>query len=150
MAEDKKFITLINILLAANILTAMVGLYIAVFPEGFLLRIYNLRLAEHFFQDGTANHSTELKNWLFGVLGGTILGFHILMIFIIVFPLKRMERWAYYALWIAMLAWFIVDTSSSLYHAAYFNVVIINLFALVVNVIPLLFLKPYFMATEDS
>jgi len=149
MADDKRFILWINILLAANILTAMVGLYIAVFPEGFLLEIYNMHLAERFFSDRTANLSSELRNWLFGVLGGTILGFHTLMIFIIAFPLRKKERWAYYALWTAMLAWFLVDTGSSLYHAAYFNVLIINLFAMAINVIPLLFLKPYFLISKN-
>jgi hypothetical protein len=141
--KENRFVFWRKVLLAANILTAAVGLYIAAFPEGELLKTYNSYLGETFLLEEPGSQVLEMKNWLFGVLGGTILGFHILMIFIIVYPLKRKEKWAYFALWAGMLSWFLVDTASSFFYSAYFNVILINLFAITVNVIPLLFLRKF-------
>jgi hypothetical protein len=52
--------------------------------------------------------------------------------------LPRRERWAYTAVFTAVLVWFGLDTAASLRHGAWFNVVIVNVPCLILLGIPLL------------
>lgn len=78
-----------------------------------------------------------LKNWLFGIIGGTIVGFHVLMVFISENAFKRRETWAWWAMVAGMTGWFVIDSGISLYYGAIHNVVLINLVALILIGVPL-------------
>ena len=86
----------------------------------------------------------KLKNWLFGIIGGTIVGFHILMIMISENAFKNKEPWAYKAMWMGMLSWFCIDSGISIYYGAIHNVVMINLVALFLIGLPLVMTRKEF------
>ena len=123
----------------SNIMAVIAGLIVAFAGNSLLLEIHNDMTKESIF--GGQDYSPEvmqLKNWLFGIIGGTIVGFHLLMIFISENAFKRKERWGYFAMWIAMTSWFLIDSSLSIYFGALHNVLLINIGSYVLIIIPLI------------
>ena len=132
-------------LTAANVLTVIVGLLVAFAGNSILFEIHNSYTQDVFF-DGQAFDGDLLnfKNWLFGIIGGTIVGFHTLMIMISENAFKKKERWAYTSLWLGLLSWFVIDSSLSVYYGAIHNLVIINLVALTLIGLPLVMTRNEF------
>ncbi|MEM8525137.1 MAG: hypothetical protein AAGG68_10855 [Bacteroidota bacterium] len=129
----------------ANAMTVIVGLLVAFAGNSFFFDLHNHYTQEVFFQG--ADFSPEvlkLKNWLFGIIGGTIVGFHLLMILISENAFKRKEKWAYRAMWIGMLSWFLIDSGISFYYGAIHNILIINLIALILIGLPLVMTRKEF------
>ncbi len=129
----------------ANALTVGVGLLCAFAGNSIFFEWHNSYTQEVFFNGKTLPPETyTMKNWLFGIIGGTIVGFHVLMIFISEFAFKQKEKWGYWALWSGLLSWFIIDSGVSFYYGAVHNIVLINLFALVLIGIPLVMTRKTF------
>ena len=57
---------------------------------------------------------------------------------------KNKEVWAYRAMWLGLLSWFIIDSGISLYYGAIHNVVTINIVALILIGIPLVMTRNEF------
>lgn len=129
----------------ANVLTVFVGLLAAFAGNSVFFELHNQGTRDVFF-DGQAFDADvlQLKNWLFGIIGGTIVGFHLLMWMISEFAFKKKERWAYNAMWLGLLSWFCIDSGISLYYGAVHNVTLINLVALVLIGLPLVMTYGYF------
>lgn len=137
-------------LLYANVMTLCVGLIVAFWGNGIIMDLHNSYTKDVYFNGQEFPPNVLLmKNWLWGIIGGTIVGFHTLMIFIIIYPFKNRERWSYVAMWTALMSWFIIDSSISWYFGAIHNVVIINLVALVLIGIPLVMTSKYFKPTTS-
>ena len=131
----------------ANILTLLIGLLVAFAGNSIFFELHNSYSQELFFpQTGWPENTLPFKNWLFGIIGGTIVGFHFLMIMISENAFKKKEKWAYYTLWIGLLSWFIIDSSISLYYGAIHNLVLINLVALFLIGLPLIMTRRAFIA----
>ncbi len=129
----------------ANVMTLFVGVLLAYGGNSIFFDLHNNGTKEVFFQGAEFPEQTlKLKNWLFGIIGGTIVGFHTLMIMISENAFKKKERWAYYACWIALLTWFFIDSSVSLYYDAIHNIVLINLVALFAIGLPLIMTRKAF------
>lgn len=130
----------------ANVMTVGVGLLVAFAGNSLFFEMHNDFTREVLFQsDSFQPDVLKFKNWLFGIIGGTIVGFHLLMIMISEHAFKKKELWAYQALWIGMLSWFCIDSGISLYYGAIHNVVIINIVALVLIGIPLIMTRKEFL-----
>jgi hypothetical protein len=82
----------------------------------------------------------RIYDFMRGPLGGTMAGYYVLQTAIVAGPLRRRERWAWSAVLAGVCVWFVVDSAASLAHGALFNVVRVNLLALVITVVPLLLL----------
>ena len=129
----------------ANAMTVMVGLLVAFAGNSFFFDLHNHYTKEVFFQGNEPHPEVlKLKNWLFGIIGGTIVGFHLLMIMISENAFKRKEKWAYQAMWIGMLSWFLIDSGLSFYYGAIHNILIINIVALVLIGLPLVMTRKEF------
>jgi len=129
----------------ANVLTIVIGLLVAFAGNSFLFDNHNDYSAKVFFKGNAwPIDILKFKNWLFGIIGGTIVGFHILMVLISENAFKNGELWAYKAMWLAMLLWFFIDSGLSLYFGALHNVLLINLPAMFMIGLPLLMTKKYF------
>ena len=87
----------------------------------------------------------RFKNWLFGIIGGTIVGFHFLMIMISEHAFKKKEKWSYNALWGGLIFWFLIDSSISVYYGAIHNLILINLVALILIGLPLIMTRKVFI-----
>jgi len=123
----------------ANVLTVGVGLLVAFAGNSIFFELHNDYTREIFFDDSNFSPKVlAMKNWLFGIIGGTIVGFHILMIMISEYAFKDRQRWAFRAIWYGLLTWFFIDSSISFYYRTVHNIVIINLVALLLIGLPLI------------
>lgn len=113
--------------------------------NSFVFELHNEFTKEVFFGGIDFDTQTlEFKNWLFGIIGGTIVGFHILMIMISENSFKKKEVWAYEAMWFGLLSWFLIDSGVSIYYGALYNVILINLVALAFIGLPLVMTRKAF------
>jgi len=144
-SDDKKFHFWQRCLTYANVLTIGVGLLVAFAGDSIFFEVHNDYTREVFLGGKEFDPNIlELKKWLFGIIGGTIVGFHVLMVMISEHAFKKKENWAYTAMWMGLLSWFLIDSGLSLYHGAVHNVVLINLVALVLIGIPLIMTRKAF------
>ena len=128
-----------------NVMIAGMGLCVAFAGDSILFQMHNDGTRSVFF--GGQAFSPEvlrLKAWLFGIIGGTIVGFHVLMVFVAMYPLRGRARWAYHAFWASLLSWFCVDSGISAYYGAMHNILLINLVALVLIGLPLVMMHRAF------
>tara|TARA_Y100001972_G_scaffold129231_1_gene195461 strand:- start:2042 stop:2482 length:441 start_codon:yes stop_codon:yes gene_type:complete len=129
----------------ANGLIIVIGLMVAFAGNSIFFELHNQYTREVFFQGAEfTGEVLALKNWLFGIIGGTIVGFHVLMLLISENAFKNKETWAYQALWLGLLSWFVIDSSISIYYEAIHNVLLINVFALVLIGLPLVITRGAF------
>lgn len=143
--EDSKFQFWQKCLTYANVVTVLVGLLVAFAGNSLVFEIHNAYTRDVFFQGNEiSGDALRFKNWLFGIIGGTIVGFHLLMIMIAENAFKKKEKWAYYAMWLGLLSWFVIDSSISIYYGAIHNVIMINIVALVLIGIPLVMTRREF------
>ena len=114
-------------------MTIGVGILVAFAGNSFVFELHNGYTKDLFFNGNKFPPEVlKLKNWLFGIIGGTIVGFHFLMIMISENSFKKKETWAYKAMWLGLLSWFCIDSCISIYYGAIHNVIIINLVALII------------------
>ncbi|MEO0895339.1 MAG: hypothetical protein AAFY71_02890 [Bacteroidota bacterium] len=133
-------------LTASNVMTVIVGLLVSFAGNSIIFEPHNTYTKDIFFEGNDFDPAIlRLKNWLWGIIGGTIVGFHLLMIMISEFAFKNKERWAYWAMWLGMLSWFFIDSGISIYYGALHNVVLINLVALLLICPPLVMTRKYFI-----
>lgn len=143
---DKKFIFWQKWLTYANVLTILVGIFVAFAGNSIFFEVHNDYTNEVFFNASELEPEVlKLKNWLFGIIGGTIIGFHVLMVMISENSFKNKETWAYKAMWFGLISWFIVDSGISFYYGAIHNIVLINLAALILIGLPLVMTRKVFM-----
>ncbi|NBC19029.1 MAG: hypothetical protein GVY18_17140 [Bacteroidetes bacterium] len=124
-------------LLAASVFFAGFGILVAVAPDTIILTWWNQAVAQHFFDGTVPPRADAFGAFLLGPLGATISGFYVLQFFIVKNAFRRRERWAWWAIALATLVWFVVDSIRSLQHGAVFNVWMINVPALTVIALPL-------------
>jgi len=143
--EDSKFNFWQKWLTWANVITLIVGILLAFFGNSFVFKLHNSYTQNVFFGgDVISGDMLQFKNWLFGIIGGTIAGFQLLIIFISENAFKNKERWAYQAILYALILWFVIDSSISIYTGALYNVIIINLVALFLIGLPLVMTRHAF------
>lgn len=137
-------------LLWVNIIFLLSGIVIAVAGDSILLEMHNQGTRDVFFQGmPIPEQALNLKKWLFGIIGATIVGFHVLAIFIIQNAFIRKEKWAWYALWGGLLSWFFIDSGISALFDAWYNILQINLLTLILIGLPLVFTSKSFFSHPD-
>jgi hypothetical protein len=72
----------------------------------------------------------QTQTLLYGILGGSSVGKWLAAWWLAVEPLARREAWGWRASVGGLLAWFLVDSGVSLFMGAWFNVLMINIFPL--------------------
>lgn len=148
---DKRFNFWQKWLTYANVMTIMIGLLVAYAGNSIFFEIHN-NYSKAVFLNGSdfEPNILKFKNWLFGIIGGTIVGFHILMVMISENSFKKKEIWAYKAMWYGLLSWFIIDSGISIYYGAVHNLVLINIVALILIGIPLIMTRKGFKNKASS
>lgn len=129
----------------ASCFMLLIGLLVAFLGNSFIFEAHNSYTQELFFNgEIIEGDMMKLKNWLFGIIGASIVGFASLLILISENSFKNKEAWAYKAIWIGILSWFLIDSGISIYYKAFYNVVIINIPALVMVGLPLIMTRKEF------
>jgi len=131
----------------SNVLTIGVGLLVTFAGNSFFFDVHNAGTERVFFPSGGfTSEAMQLKNWLFGIIGGTIVGFHALMVMISENAFRRRERWAWWTMCAGMVSWFCIDSGLSWHYGATHNILLINLLALVLIGVPLVMTMRVFWA----
>jgi hypothetical protein len=101
--------------------------------------VYTNLMARTFWNTPTLTPEAA-KTFSFAIipLGATNAGYFLLVHALVKYAFPRRERWAYLAVVAALLLWFSLDTSFSVLHGAWFNVLLVNIPCLIVMGIPLL------------
>ena len=129
----------------ANVMAIAIGILVAFAGNSFVFEPHNNCTKEVFFNIREFNPDVlRLKNWLFGIIGGTMVGFHVLMIMISENSFKKKEPWAYKAMWLGLLSWFLIDSGISVFYGAIHNVLLINIPALALIGLPLIMTRKEF------
>ncbi len=89
-----------------------------------------------FFEDGLTEAEKDFQAWAYGVWGATMVGWGIVLYFVVRGPFAKKEPWSWRAIAFGVLAWFAIDTGFSAYHGVTINV-LVNIAVLVLAFIPL-------------
>jgi len=109
-------------LLVVSWIIIMFGLAMALLNATPIFDLMNNRINPVFWGEGLVPSASALfVRWIYGVLGATVAGWGVFMVFIARFPFHRRERWARDAILVGLLLWYVVDTSITLYFKVAFN-----------------------------
>ncbi|SEI81501.1 hypothetical protein SAMN05192553_101396 [Cyclobacterium xiamenense] len=143
--REQRFVFWQKWLTYANLLIIAVGLLVAFAGNSIFFAQHNAFSRQVFFEgEPFSREALVFKNWLFGIIGGSIVGFHTLMLLISENAFKKKEPWAYRAIWYGIASWFLIDSGVSFYYGAIYNVLLINLVALFLIGLPLLMTRAEF------
>lgn len=131
-------------LYVVSIIFACAGLIIAFLPDSLFLAFHTTAIELRFFEGSLPEEANRLRKFLFGPLGGTITGYYLMQLFIVKGPFRRQEPWAWHAIFWPIVLWFLIDSSISVYHGAFFNVWMINIWSLFFTGLPLVMTRPVF------
>jgi len=126
-------------LLVVGWILVLFGVAFAVLNQTWLFDLaFNRSIDPVFWGEGSlSGEAATFQAWIYGVLGATIAGWGVFVIFLAKYPLQRRERWAWRCLLIGITVWFVLDTAISGYFGVLFNVLFNCLVAVLVYV-PLL------------
>lgn len=120
----------------------------ALFNHTDLFRVMNDKLEVVYFSETIISAEiASMQYWLVGLIGAVLAAWGILVYFLILFPLKQKQLWAWNAIAISLAIWFAFDTWASFKWGASFNI-IINVIFLFQYAAPLLFLRSSMKKSE--
>ena len=131
-------------LLIVGVIISIFGVMLALFSQTALFAFFNQQINPIFW--GTVDlpaNAQAFQPWIYGVLGAVMAGWGIFTTFIVRYPFKRKEQWAWTCLTSGVLAWFVIDTFISLSFKVYFNAAF-NAVLLIGIMLPLVFSRKYF------
>jgi hypothetical protein len=83
-----------------------------------------------------ARSARDFPHWIYGVLGAVMAGWGSMLAFIVRYPFRAKESWAWWCIGVGIVFWFLIDTIMSLYFQVFFNVAF-NLVILIAVALPL-------------
>lgn len=113
-------------LLFAGWLLVVFGLLLAFLNQTHLFDVaFNRQIDPVFWPAGVAAESIDsFQSWIYGVLGATVSGWGVFVVFLARYPFTKRERWARNCIAVGITLWYIADTSISLYFGVTFNAVV--------------------------
>ncbi len=131
-------------LFGVSIITALFGIDFAFLNGTFLFGALNAPINVIFWGDAVLPIGVpEFQAWIYGVTGAVMAGWGIMMAFMAYTPFKQQEKWAWNALFVSLVSWYVMDTFISIQHQVYFNAVFNTIF-LIMFALPLIFTRKYF------
>lgn len=113
-------------LLFAGWLLVVFGLLLAFLNQTQLFDVaFNRQIDPVFWPAGVAAESIDsFQSWIYGVLGATVSGWGVFVVFLARYPFTKRERWARNCIAAGITLWYIADTSISLYFGVTFNALV--------------------------
>lgn len=109
----------------AAALCTLFGVFMALFNQSGMFNFLNNLIVNSFYSSNSnVSIIAPLQAWLIGILGATMAGWGIMMLYLIKHPLQNKERWAWNAIFISMIVWFTIDSFISFHYGANFNLLI--------------------------
>ena len=127
------------------------GLALAAFNQTPLFDIlFNRQINPTFWAEAEITPQIKaFQQWVYGVLGATMAGWGVFIVFIVHEPFRRRERWAWNCLAVGVGLWFVVDTALSLAANVIFNAAFNSLLVVLIAP-PLLATRSHFVRTHFS
>ena len=120
------------------------GILMAFLSGTAFFNMFDNQINPIFWKDAEIDrHTADFQHWIYGVLGATMAGWGIILIFISSGPFKKREKWSWNCLAAGFAVWFVFDTAVSAIHHALFNVVF-NTILLLIIAIPLACTRKHF------
>jgi hypothetical protein len=130
---------------------ALFGVVLACFGDNPLFHYYNQALAKIFWQqEELPEAANRFRAFVSGPLGGTIACCYTLTAFIAWYPFAKKEKWAWWAIAVSYTIWMVLDSTVCWYYGVHFQVYLINLFSVVVKLLPLVMTWKYFNKEETA
>ncbi|MFX0079473.1 MAG: hypothetical protein ACFE8O_09570 [Candidatus Hermodarchaeota archaeon] len=125
-------------LLGVSVFITAFGMFMALLNHTILFSFFNTQINPVFWgSTPVPSPAQAFQAWIYGAWGATVMGWGITMIFIAYYPFGQQERWAWKAVLVSVLAWYIIDTTISWLFVVIINV-IFNTTILILVIIPLL------------
>lgn len=133
-------------LVAAGVLVTVFGVFIALLNGTALFDTLFNKPVDAVFWDhnGPDARTQDFQRWVYGILGATVAGWGVCLIFMARYPFKRREPWAWNGLVASMGLWFVLDSAISLSARNYFNALVINVPLMLLVLLPLWFTRKSF------
>jgi len=110
-------------LAAVGLILVLFGLVLAFWGQGWLMGLaLNSRIDPVFWPGGLPEEARRFQGFIYGVLGGTISGWGVMIVFLAARPFRERQRWARNCLALGIGLWYLVDTSLSAHYRVFFNV----------------------------
>ncbi len=133
-------------LIVLSIMLIVFGV-ISLFPALFNTEFSYVNSA--FWESGSTPDIVKVfYNWIFGVYAAIGLSWAVFILFILVYPFKKKEKWAWYCLLTCFSIWFFIDTFVSLAFEFYINA-INNCIFYALLLVPLLLTKKEFFSRKE-
>ncbi|MGQ9655787.1 MAG: hypothetical protein ACUVXD_17135 [Thermodesulfobacteriota bacterium] len=132
-------------LLGLGIGISLFGLWMALLSGTHLFAFFHRQIDPAFWGVSPVDVAArQFQQWIYGAWGATIAGWGIVLIYIVRYPFRKKESWAWKGLVYALLVWYVLDTSLSVLYRVYFNVAL-NTGLLVLAAVPLVFTRKEFV-----
>jgi tetrahydromethanopterin S-methyltransferase subunit D len=134
-------------LFVVGVFVIIFGVFIALLNGTVLFdTLFNKQIDAVFWDDGGPNDNStqDFQQWVYGILGATVAGWGVCLVFIAHYPFKRREPWAWRCLVVSMGLWFVLDSVMSLSARNYFNEFAVNVPLLLLVLLPLWFTRRSF------
>ena len=146
----KRFLFWQRWLFVFSLIVIVFGLGMALLNRTPLFTIFDSQVNPAFWRnDPLPMGVNEFLGWAYGLLGATMAGWGVFLAFVAHFPFRNRERWAWNALLLGLLLWYLTDTSISLYFGVVFNA-IFNTVIFILAALPLFFTRQEFLSFYRS
>jgi hypothetical protein len=141
----KRFLFWQRWLFAFSLLVILFGLGMALLNRTALFTIFDTQVNPAFWEGNALPPGTsEFQGWAYGMLGATMAGWGVFLAFLVRYPFRQRERWAWNALALGLSLWYVTDTSISLFFGVAFNA-IFNTIIFILPALPLFFTRQEFI-----
>ncbi|HDL18368.1 MAG TPA: hypothetical protein ENH29_04885 [Bacteroidetes bacterium] len=121
-----------------------IGLFLAFFGKSGVMDFFlNDRIDPVFWPGRIPENAVAHRSWIYGVLGATLSGWSVFLIFVIHYPFRERQKWAWNCVAFSITVWFLLDTIVTLQYHVLFNL-LFNVMLFLEMSVPLLFTRKYF------
>jgi hypothetical protein len=125
----------------ASGLFTLLGVAIALGATGPALDLWFDAFGRRFFPSGPTPEILAVRDFLLGPLGATIAARWLLMAWLFHEPIRRGEAWAHRAATWSLWGWFALEAGASAWQRAWFNVVLIDVWPMLLVGLPLYLMR---------
>ncbi|MCJ7433921.1 MAG: hypothetical protein MUO77_10575 [Anaerolineales bacterium] len=127
-----------------SLVVTLFGLVMAIFNRTPIFAFFDSQINPIFWGTSLLPPGVnEFQGFVYGVLGATMAGWGVFLAFIVHYPFQARERWAWNALALGLILWFVTDISISLYYGVVFNAIFNTVF-FILAALPLAFTRQKF------
>jgi hypothetical protein len=121
-----------------SLMIVLLGLFIALLNGTSLFKPFGDQFDQAFWPSGgMTDQDRQFQQWVYGVVGATMVGWGLFMFLILKNAFPKREKWAWNGILFGVFAWYVIDTGISGYHGVGANV-LLNTAILLLVLIPLM------------